>query len=75
MKLKFGTGKLFGMRSPTITLRIHKNKPGFSYFTFQVPVMLDWKWDWKTMWHYNYSKKIFSSETKEINLTFCQNWH
>ena len=28
------TGKFFTMRSPKITLRIHKNKPVFSYFTF-----------------------------------------
>ena len=34
IKLKFGTSKFFGMRSPKITLRIHKNKPEFSYFTF-----------------------------------------
>ena len=34
IKLKFGTGMFFGMRSPKITLRIHKNKPVFSYFTF-----------------------------------------
>ena len=36
--------------------------------------MLEQKWDWKGMWHYNYSKKNFPSETKDINLTFCQNW-
>ena len=34
IKLKFGTGKFFGMRTLKITLRIHKNKPVFSYFTF-----------------------------------------
>ena len=34
IKLKFGTGKFFGMRSPKLTLRIHKNKRVFSYFTF-----------------------------------------
>ena len=34
IKLKFGTGRFFGMRSPKITLRIHKNKPVSCYFTF-----------------------------------------
>ena len=33
IKLKFGTGKFFGMRSPKILIRMHKNKPVFSYFT------------------------------------------
>ena len=34
IKLKFGKGKFFGMRSSKTILRIHKNKPVFSYFTF-----------------------------------------
>ena len=58
IKLKFDAGKFFGMRSPKITLRLHKHKPVFSHAC--------------GMWHYSYSKKVFSSETKDINLTFAK---
>ena len=66
MKLKFGTGKFFGIRSPKITLRIHKNKPVFSYFTFQVPVILDWKWDWKLCGTTIIPKKFFLQKLKTL---------
>ena len=39
----------FGMGSPKITLRIHKNKPLFSYSTFYILVMLDQNWGQKGM--------------------------
>ena len=72
--MKFGTGKFFEMRVPKIILRIHKNKSVLSYFTFQGLVMLDQNWSRKGKWQYNYSKSIFSLETKDINLTFPVNW-
>ena len=72
IKLKFGTSTFFGLRSPKITLRIHKNKPVVSHFKFLLN--LTGSGTGKVCDTTIIQKKFFSSKTKDINLTFYLNW-
>ena len=59
IKLKFGTGKFFGMRSPKNHAYNTKTNQCSVISRLKFLLCFTRKWDQKGMWHYNDSKKIF----------------